>query len=196
MNFTKVNLCSMALAGVLALAPLAARAQMGGTAQGNPISNSFRRDIEGKMRNLAAGAQIMPADKYGYKPTPAEMSFGQMVLHVAQSSTSMCSSISGDKAPSFAGLTENSPKAKLVGAVQSAITFCNQALSKVTDSNLTAEVPFFGGRKVPRAAVLVELVDDMADHYSQESIYLRVNGHLPPTAMHHGMPRGRGHGGM
>lgn len=192
MNLTKVNLWSLALAGALALAPLAARAQ------DNPISNSFRRDIEGKMRNLAAGAEEMPADKYGYKPTPAEMSFGQMVLHVAQSSSFMCSAISGAKRPSFAGLTENSPKEKLTGALQSAVTFCDQALAGVKDSDLSANVPFFGGREMPRAAALVELVDDMADHYSQESIYLRANGHLPPTAMHgRMMGRGRGRrGGM
>jgi uncharacterized damage-inducible protein DinB len=192
MNLKKMNLGCLAFAGALALAPLAARAQS------NPITNSFRRDIEGKERNLAAGAEIMPADKYGYKPTPEQMSFGQMVLHVAQSSSFVCSRLSGGKPPSFAGLTANSPKEKLIAAMRSAATFCNQVLAKVNDSELSADVPLFGGRQMPKAAALVELVDDLADHYSQESIYLRMNGHLPPTAMHgmRGM-RGRGRrGGM
>ena len=174
----------------VALAPLGARAQQ------NPVSTSFRRAIQVQERNLAAGAEIMPADKYGYRPTPPQMSFGQMVLHVAQSSSFVCSRVSGEKAPSFSGLTENSPKEQLIAAMKSAFSFCDQALAKVTDSELSAPVPLFGGRSMPEVAALIELTNDLADHYSQESIYLRINGHLPPTALGHGMPRGRGRGGM
>jgi hypothetical protein len=186
MRFTKLGLWSVALAAaVLTVAPLAARAQE------NPISTSFRTDIEAKMKNLAAGAAEMPADKYGYKPTPAEYSFGGMVLHVAQSSSYMCSAISGEKAPSFADLTENSTKDQLVGAMKSAISFCDEALANVKDSDLSGDIALFHGHH-PRAMGLVALVDDMADHYSQESIYLRINGHLPPTAMKHGMHTAQG----
>lgn len=179
MRFTKMNLWAVALAAAaLALAPLAAQAQE------NPISTSFRNDIQGKFKNLAAGAAEMPADKYSFKPTPEQMSFGQMVLHVAQSSSYMCSAISGNKAPSIAGVTADSPKDQLIGAMKSAFSFCDQALANVKDSDLTGDITLFGGHH-PRAMGLVALVDDMADHYSQESIYLRINGHLPPSAMKH-----------
>ena len=43
----------------------------------------------------------------------------------------------------------------------------------------------FGGnsRKAPRVALVLGHVIDMADHYSQISNYMRLNGMLPPTAL-------------
>jgi hypothetical protein len=170
----------LALAFLFVLAPLSARAQQ------DPIITSLRQAISSQQRNLTAGAQEMPESKYGYKPTPPQMSFGRMVLHIAQSSGFLCSTASGEKAPSFEGLTETSPKAKLIAAMQSAFDFCDQAMAKMTDRDLGAQVKGFGGRMMPKAAILIDLTDDLADHYSQESIYLRINGHLPPTAMGRG----------
>jgi len=41
------------------------------TAQGNPVSNTARALAKEASANLLAAAQAMPADKYGFKPTPA-----------------------------------------------------------------------------------------------------------------------------
>ena len=51
---------------------------------------------------------------------------------------------------------------------------------------------------------MLGLATDLADHYAQEAIYLRLNGHLPPTGEGPVMSRvlgarhGKkmGHGGM
>jgi Tfp pilus assembly protein PilZ len=43
-------------------------------------------------------------------------------------------------------------------------------------------LPFFGGRKMSRAAIMTLTTGDWADHYSQYANYLRLNGMLPPTA--------------
>jgi uncharacterized damage-inducible protein DinB len=179
----KKNVAGMAIAFALlfGLAPLAARAQQ------NPVSNSVRMTVSRQAKNLIASAQEMPAAKYGFKPTPAQMSFGHLVLHVAQSNLFLCSKISGDKAPALGKLTENSPKDKLVAAVKTSFGFCDQALAKVNDSELTQQVSFFGGRKISKAAALIALTNDLADHYSQSAMYLRLNGKLPPTARRHRM---------
>ena len=35
-------------------------------------------------KNLVAAAELLPAEKYGYQPTPAQMTFGQLIaLHRA-----------------------------------------------------------------------------------------------------------------
>ena len=56
------------------------------------------------------------------------------------------------------------------------------ALAPLTDATLGEQLPFFGGRKMSRAAVMTLTTGDWADHYSQYSNYLRLNGMLPPTA--------------
>ena len=177
----KKNVSVLAIALVFGLAPLAARAQQ------NPVSSAVREAVSRHAKILVAGAEEMPADKYNYAPTPQQMTFGHLVLHVAQSNMFLCSRISGDKAPALPALTEHSPKTQLIAAMKSSFAFCDQSLAKVNDSELTQEVPFFGGRNVSKAAAMIGLSNDLADHYSQEAMYLRLNGHLPPTAQHRKM---------
>jgi uncharacterized damage-inducible protein DinB len=138
-------------------------------------------------QNLIATAEEMPPDKYAYKPTPGQMSFGQLMLHVARSNVLLCSKISGQTAPDLGQLTETSPKDQLVAAVKTSISFCDAALGSVDDSGLGQQVTLFGSRQVSKAGAMITLTDDLADHYSQAAAYLRLNGLLPPTAQHHGM---------
>lgn len=168
-----------ALAAVVAL-PSAALAQQ----SQNPVADALRQNATRAQRILVAAAEEMPAEKYSFKPTPAQMSFGQLVLHVAGSNVYMCSTISGEKAPEMPKLSPTDEKSKLVGQLQKSFDYCSTALAKVNDSSLGTSVPFFGGRHVSRAAAMMDLAADWADHYSASAIYLRLNGHLPPTARH------------
>lgn len=187
----KKILVGLAVVFSFAFVPVALRAQQ------NPVVSSVRQTVSGQGRNLVAGAQEMPASKFNYTPTPAQMTFGHLVLHIAQSNNFLCSQISGDKAPSTGKLTEHSPKSQLIAAMKSSFGFCDQSLAKLDGGDLSGQVQFFGGRKITKAAALVALTNDLADHYAQEAIYLRLNGHLPPTAMRSAMGGGsRGRGGM
>ena len=148
----------------------------------NPVASAVRYISTHTARDLADAAEAMPADKYGFKPTPAQMGFGEVVLHVADGAAMMCGWIAGTKPPEGPKLTPQDTKEKLVARQKDAFAFCTSALAQVDDSKLGDSVPFFGGRKLTRAAVMLILVDDLADHYSQEAIYLRLNGLLPPSA--------------
>jgi uncharacterized damage-inducible protein DinB len=165
----------LAMAIAFTLLPVALRAQE------NTVTSAVRAEVSQSAKNLLAGAQEMPASKYNYAPTPQQMTFGRMILHVAQSNNFLCSRISGSNAPSTGNLTEHSPKGELIAAMKASFDYCDQALAKVNDSDLSQQVPFFGGRNVSKAAAMVSLATDLADHYAQEAIYLRLNGHLPPT---------------
>lgn len=169
-------------AGLVAMAA-SAQAQAG-----NPVSDALRMSLKGADRNFVGAAELMPADKYGYHPTEAQMTFGALVLHVATSNELMCHNISGVAAPAEAKLTATSSKDELVARVKRSFTYCADAFAKLTDAGLSDEVPFFGGRKVTRAAEMMDLAADWADHYGTAAGYLRLNGILPPTA--------RGRGGM
>lgn len=191
MNFVKMKVWGLALGAALAFAPVALRAQ------GNTVVSSVRQTVARQGQNLTAGAQEMPAGKFNYAPTPAQMTFGHLILHIAQSNGLFCSRLSGQKAPSTGKLTEHSPKPQLIAAMKASFTFCDGALAKLSDSDLSGEVKMFGNRSMPKAGVLIALTNDLADHYAQEAIYLRLNGHLPPTARRGMMGRGRGRrGGM
>lgn len=147
-----------------------------------PVATAFREDAAAKAKNLIAAAEEMPAEEYSWKPTPAQMSFANVVIHLAGGNDFLCGAIGGVKAPARAKVAETDSKDVLVARLKETFKFCDDALAKLDDSNLSEEIPTFGGRKMTRAAILTLTTGDWADHYSQAAIYLRLKGHTPPTA--------------
>lgn len=147
-----------------------------------PVSDALRSTEKRFGTNLVAAAEEMPAGKYGFKPTPAQMSFGDVIAHLSGGNYFLCSSIAGVDAPKRSEIKGDAPKAKLVGALRESFQYCESALAKVNDSGLSQQVPFFGNREVSRAEMMFAAAEDWADHYSQLANYLRLNKLLPPTA--------------
>ena len=152
------------------------------TAQTSPVADAFRDNARDAAKNLIAAAEEFPADKLAYKPTPAQMSVGDIMVHLAQGNDYLCGTIGGMKAPTRTKVAATDGRDALLARLRETFAFCDQALAPVTDANLSEQLPFFGGRKLSRAAVMTLTTGDWADHYSQYAIYLRLNGMLPPTA--------------
>jgi uncharacterized damage-inducible protein DinB len=148
----------------------------------NPVAAAIREAEQGRNKNMVAAAEEMPADKYGFKATPEQMSFGHLTLHIADGNYLFCSKIGGVAAPQLPKLSETDPKDKLVERMKSSFDFCATALAKLDDSNLGETLTLFGERKASRATAILMLAGSWADHYSLQATYLRLNGHLPPTA--------------
>jgi hypothetical protein len=147
-----------------------------------PVSDALRSIEQRSAKNLVAAAEEMPADKYGFKPTPAQMSVGDIVMHLSEGNDYLCSKISGAPTPKRSELAKGASKEQLVGRLKETFQFCETAFAKVNDSKLATKVPFFGNREVTVAHAMFAAVEDWGDHYSQLAIYLRLNGLLPPTA--------------
>jgi DinB superfamily len=173
-----------AMLGLMAVAVFActAYAQQTPQPEKNPVSNALRRLVGMESRNTVAAVEEMPADKYGFRPTPQQMTFGHLVAHMADANYRLCSMISGTEIPKMAHPKETAPKDALVAGLKSSFDFCTRSLAKVDDSRLGEQVPFFGGRLASRGAVMITLAQEYGDHYSMASMYLRLNGLLPPTA--------------
>ena len=167
----------------LQLLTLAVCLTSGAAAQsGSPVSDALRSTAERAGRNLVAAAEVMPAGKYGFKPTPAQMSFGDILVHLSEGNDFLCSAVGGTTAPKRSEIKVAAGKEKLVARLKESFQYCDSALAKTDDSKLTGMVPWFGGRQVTRAQAVLATAEDWGDHYSQMAIYLRLNGLLPPTA--------------
>ena len=147
----------------------------------NPTSDALRTIAGEHGKSILAAARLMPADKYEYRPTPAQRTFGQLVAHIVDDAHITCSAVAAVKVVPQPKLTGAEPKTQLVDALQSAIGFCTSAMAQVTDAKLADTVIYYGD-PAPRVQALVGIADDWADHYAQQAIYLRLNGILPPTA--------------
>jgi uncharacterized damage-inducible protein DinB len=167
---------------VLSLTPLAAMAQQSAPAETNPVSNMVRTVLERSAKNMIAAADEMPADKYGYSPTPEQITFGHLIVHVTNFNNLVCSKLSGTSPADSAKLADTDPKDKLLPAMKASYEYCTQAMAKVDDSNLGEQITLFGDHKMSRAAVLIVFASSFADHYGMAAMYLRLNKLVPPTA--------------
>jgi hypothetical protein len=153
--------------------------------EANPVSAAVRGSLERQSKNILAAVDEMPADKFGYRPTPEQNTFGHLVVHMAMSNFRLCSAISGMGMPKMDELKETDSKEKLASALKSSFDFCTEALAKTDDSKLGEVVLTRGNFSLSRAAAMIALTNDFADHYSTAAMYLRSNGLLPPTAQPH-----------
>ena len=180
---------TLAFAGLVLVFPgrTAAQGPPVFTPSANPVSDAVRTLLARESTNLVASAELMPADKYGFQPTPAQMTFGQLVAHIVQTNVFICSGIGGTPSPmtpdELKKLSGADAKDALVAAIKKSFDYCSESLAKVQDSTLGEEVSMFG-RKAgqSRAAAMITIATDWTDHYSTAASYLRLNGILPPTA--------------
>lgn len=147
----------------------------------NPVSTVVKNRIASFQKNMVGGAELMPAEKYGFKPTPEMSTFGHLILHIAQTNYRLCSVVSGMAAPD-SKVADTDGKDKLVAAVKDSFDFCSKALADADDSKLGQMVKVFGPNPLPMAAAWIALPATWNDHYSEEAVYLRLNGILPPSA--------------
>jgi hypothetical protein len=192
---------SRAMFLALALPVGLAAQQPPATPPANPITTVFRGRTMSLQRNLAQAFDSLPADKFGYKPTPAQLTIGFIAQHLATDNYLFCNAFGDMKAtlPDKDTSTPDSlkarwPKDTLVTKLKASFAFCESAFAQLDDAKLADQVSMtFGGqsRMVTRAGMALGHTLDMADHYSQIANYMRLNNMLPPTAL----PRPGGRGG-
>ncbi len=148
----------------------------------NPVTDVLRDSLAGRQKNTVAAIDEMPADKFGFKPTPEQMSFGHLAAHIAESNYFFCAKVGDVAAPKVEEVTETAGKEKLVAAVKASFDFCGTALAKAEDAKLGDSIQDFMGKPRPRAWAALALAGSWSDHYGAAAMYLRLNGLLPPTA--------------
>ena len=147
----------------------------------NPVTDVVKSVLASRQKNITAAIEEMPADKFGFKPTPEQETFGHLTLHIIESNNYFCATAAGIPEPKV-DLKDTDSKDKLLPAVKDSFAFCGTALDKVDDSKLADPIKDYSGKDQPRAWALIAFASSCADHYGAAAMYLRLNGLLPPTA--------------
>ena len=147
----------------------------------NPVTTALKDTFPGRQKNTVAAVEAMPADKFSYKPSADQMTFGHLVAHMIESNNAFCSAAAAVPAPKVEEAKETDAKDKLVAALKASFDFCGDALGKMDDSKL-GEMTEGHGQQFSRARAALILAGSWADHYAEAAMYLRLNGILPPTA--------------
>lgn len=135
-----------------------------------------------------AVANAMPAEDYGFRPNPEEMSFGQLMAHIALANRGACANASGLKAPdvpvAVVSFTKDNKveidKPTAVAFEKTVFDFCNQAIAGVTLEQLD-KVAGPPARNLTGYEWLWSYFTHTAHHRGQAEVYLRVKNIKPPT---------------
>jgi uncharacterized damage-inducible protein DinB len=150
------------------------------------------KDWTAQQSALRQLANAMPDDKFSYKPTAIQRSYGEQVMHIALINMELLKTIGGKAtAPSF---TEDSVKNKadMLKALTDSYDYGIALLKEQTDASIVEKVkaPTFVGTGAgatflgpsTRARIFWFLLGHSMDIYGQMVVYARLNGVVPPAS--------------
>ena len=136
-------------------------------------------------RKLTTMAEDFPEDKYDFKPTPAQRSFAEQLLHGAGANYFFTNLAKGQKPP-----TEEEPKraeyktkADVVAFVKKAMADGAAAIQAKGDSGMNdLLLDPFSNQQVRVVDFAYGFIEHMGEHYGQLAVYYRVAGLVPPES--------------
>ena len=146
------------------------------------IHGDLVKEWAGQKDLLVKMASAMPDDKIGFKPTPAQRSFGEHILHIAQVNTALIGAMGG-KTPAPAINMKAATKADQIKAMSDSFDYGAKVIAEFDNTTIqgTVQQPF-GMGPATRARVMFFLVAHTQDTYGQMAVYLRLNGVTPPAS--------------
>lgn len=134
-----------------------------------------------------AVAEAMPAESYDFKPNPEELSFGQLMVHIATQNSDSCATATGTK-PSLSMPSSIAELPATETDKQTAIKFltisfdkCAKDLDAMPPEQWNKEVYKFRGQPVLASEALWYTFTHMAHHRGQAEVYLRAKNIKPPA---------------
>ena len=135
-------------------------------------------------RKLTTMAEEFPEDKYDFKPTPAERSFAEQLLHAAGSCYYFTNPAMGKKPPAAEDPKRDQYKSKadIVAFVKKSFADGAAAIQSKGDKGLMTEVVYFPQQKSRVIDIAYGIIEHSGEHYGQLVVYYRLAGLVPPES--------------
>ena len=135
-------------------------------------------------RKLTALAEDFPEDKYDFKPTPAQRSFAEQLLHAAGSMYYFTNPATGQKPPAAEDPKRDQYKTKadIVAFVKKSVADGAAAIQSKGEKGLATEVVYTPDQKARILDIAYGLIEHSGEHYGQLVVYYRLAGLVPPES--------------
>lgn len=136
-------------------------------------------------RKLTAMAEDFPEDKYDFKPTPAQRSFAEQLLHAAGANYYFTNPVRGQKSPGedYPKRSEFKSKADIVAFVKKSFADGAAVIKDKGDSGMAQVVTDTDNHYQARVIDLAYgLIEHDGEHYGQLVGYYRASGLVPPES--------------
>ena len=134
---------------------------------------------------LVAMAKDFPEDKYDFKPTPAQRSFAEQLLHAAGANYFFTNLALGQKPP-----TEENPKREQYKTKADVVAFVKKSFADGADAIKTKGdkgmsdviVDPFEHKQYRISDAAYGFSEHSGEHYGQLVVYYRLSGLVPPES--------------
>src|SRR5246500_2363133 len=136
-------------------------------------------------RKLIAMAEDFPEDKYDFKPTPAQRSFAEQLLHAAGANYYFTNPVKGEKPPAEEDPKRDQYKTKadVVGFVKKSFADGAAAIKAKGDKGMSdLMVDPFSHQQTRVSDFAYGFVEHGGEHYGQLVVYYRLSGLVPPES--------------
>jgi uncharacterized damage-inducible protein DinB len=134
-------------------------------------------------RKLTEMAEDFPENKYDFKPTPAQRSFAEQLLHAAGSCYYFTNTVTGQKLPAGDPKRDQyKTKADVVAFVKKSFADGATAIQAKGDKGMTTEFEYFPGQKSRVLDIAYGIIEHSGEHYGQLVVYYRLAGLVPPES--------------
>ncbi len=182
--------CLVVLVTVATIGARSVKGQ-GAAPQTPPVQLTLVADVQrmynSLKNNLTKSAELFPADKYGWSPTPEVRTWGGLFGHIIDDNYGFCSPITGDQRPPALD-NEGKPtdaakdlkKDDLVRMLADSFGRCDKAFTLVTPENMLERFTPTSSRS--KIGALIYSVQHISEHYGNAVTYMRLNKIVPPSS--------------
>ena len=168
------------------LLPLSFLAGMSASRSGpseNDYKAVFAKHWQVSKEFTLAVAEAMPAEGYDFKPDPEELSFGQLMFHIAAQNSDSCSDAAGTKKLAELDSSKWPPatdRQTAIRVLNLAFDKCAREVDGMSPEQWNKELYKFQGQPVLAYEALWYTFTHAAHHRAQAEVYLRLKKITPP----------------
>ena len=131
-------------------------------------------------RTLVLGiVEVMPEDKYDFKPTPTVRTFRDNVIHLVAENYLFFGRVAGENLGNPAQNLKS--RDELIKALRESYDYGAKVWAGLTEEK-ALEMIEVRGQKVQRWSAILGAIQDNMNHYGNLVVYVRLNGLVPPRS--------------
>jgi uncharacterized damage-inducible protein DinB len=131
-------------------------------------------------RNLVIGiVEVMPEDKYDFRPTPSVRTFRDNIIHLVAENYLFFGRVAGENLGNPAQNLKS--RDELLKALRESYDYGAKVWAGLTEEK-ALEMIEVRGQKVQRWSAILGAIQDNMNHYGNLVVYIRLNGLVPPRS--------------
>jgi uncharacterized damage-inducible protein DinB len=148
-------------------------------AAGSPaeqLAAVLARDWASQKTRMIDLADAMPPEKYTFKATEAQRTYGEQLAHLAEAHVAMFKNVDAAGKVTAPTISKDHTKPAVMKSLAEAYDYGTEVL-KANGGQILETV-----KDNPRARTVWQAMGNAQNHYGQCVVYLRLNGVVPPAS--------------